>query len=84
MAKIPILGELHSVTADGILANADEIEVTDQRLTPRAASLTDVLYDIQSSGGGGSGQTFWFGTRAAYNALETIDPSVCYCIEEGT
>ena len=26
----------------------------------------------------------WFGTRAEYNALEEIDPAVCYCIEEGT
>lgn len=28
--------------------------------------------------------TFWFGTRAEYNALPEIDPAVCYCIEEGT
>ena len=27
---------------------------------------------------------FWFGTRAEYNALQTLDPDVCYCIEEGT
>lgn len=27
---------------------------------------------------------FWFGTRAEYNALPSIDPAVCYCIEEGT
>ena len=26
----------------------------------------------------------WFGTRQQYNALPSIDPSVCYCIEEGT
>lgn len=26
----------------------------------------------------------WFGTRSEYNALTTIDPDVCYCIEEGT
>ena len=26
---------------------------------------------------------FWFGTRAEYNALPSIDPAVCYCIEEG-
>ena len=26
----------------------------------------------------------WFGTRAEYNALEEIDPAICYCIEEGT
>ena len=28
--------------------------------------------------------SFWFGTRAEYNALTTILPNVCYCIEEGT
>lgn len=27
---------------------------------------------------------FWFGTRAEYNALPSIDPNICYCIEEGT
>lgn len=26
----------------------------------------------------------WFGTRQQYNALPSIDPSVCYYIEEGT
>ena len=30
------------------------------------------------------GGNFWFGTRAEYNALPSIDPDVCYCIEEGT
>lgn len=28
--------------------------------------------------------SFWFGTRAEYNALSEIDPDFCYCIEEGT
>ena len=28
--------------------------------------------------------SFWFGTRAQYNALPSIDPATCYCIEEGT
>jgi len=28
--------------------------------------------------------TMWFGTRDEYNALESYDPDVCYCIEEGT
>lgn len=32
----------------------------------------------------GVAQEFWFGTRAEYNALPSIDPAVCYCIEEGT
>lgn len=27
---------------------------------------------------------FWFGTRQQYNNLPSIDPGVCYCIEEGT
>lgn len=31
-----------------------------------------------------SGPSFWFGTRAEYNALPEMDPAVCYCIEEGT
>ena len=31
-----------------------------------------------------SGALFWFGTRAEYNALPSINPKVCYCIEEGT
>lgn len=31
-----------------------------------------------------SGPTFWFGTRAEYNALPEIDPETVYCIEEGT
>lgn len=26
----------------------------------------------------------WFGTRQEYNNLPSIDPNVCYCIEEGT
>lgn len=26
----------------------------------------------------------WFGTRQEYNSLPSIDPDVCYCIEEGT
>lgn len=26
----------------------------------------------------------WFGTRQEYNNLPSIDPDVCYCIEEGT
>lgn len=26
----------------------------------------------------------WFGTRQEYNSLPSIDPNVCYCIEEGT
>ena len=26
----------------------------------------------------------WFGTRQQYNALPSIDPGVCYYIEEGT
>ena len=30
------------------------------------------------------GQLFWFGTRSEYNSLTYRDPTVCYCIEEGT
>lgn len=26
----------------------------------------------------------WFGTRDQYNALPVIDPTVCYCIKEGS
>lgn len=29
-------------------------------------------------------QFFWFGTRTEYNSLPSIDPTICYCIEEGT
>lgn len=27
---------------------------------------------------------FWFGTREEYNQILEIDPTVCYCIEEGS
>lgn len=41
-------------------------------------TLDDI--DLAETGG----QTFWFGTRAEYNALPQIDPETVYCIEEGT
>jgi len=57
------------------ITNGHRMTVTDK--THPSGQSIDIL-------NGSAGTTFWFGTRAEYNALPSIDPAVCYCIEEGT
>lgn len=47
-----------------------------------ASNVQDAIDEVQTEVE--SKTTFWFGTRAEYNLLPSIDPDVCYCIEEGT
>lgn len=71
----------------GTIRRIEGVNISDDTVSPETLGEGVIAHDHLGRlivGEATFGVKMWFGTRADYNALETIDPDTCYCIEEGT
>lgn len=71
----------------GTIRHINGVDISNDTVTKETLGLGVTAHDHLGRpivGEASFGVKMWFGTRAEYNALETIDPDTCYCIEEGT
>lgn len=73
---------LGKITDDKDLVTKEYVDGVADETLETAKDYADGL--VEQLEPGGNSIKMWFGTRAEYNALDVVDPDVCYCIEEGT